>query len=157
MNPLHDPALLRAVLEDYARQTRFRGAPATWTYHREEILPHCGDRLSLYVTRDDTRCLYLAYEASGCLLSQASAAMMVDLLQHSTLYNARLRVSSILQMFTTGESDQTSLPPPLTYLMPMLGLPTRRRCATFPWNVAHALLQAIPDDSRTPDDNPHTP
>ncbi len=148
---LPHPVLLQEVIRDYAQRSQFRGIPAEWMCHREGLLPGCGDRLTLYLNVEEggTR---LTFEASGCLLSQASAAMMVECLQMLSLEKAQRYVSETLLALQQGES----LPPPLYYLHPLLRLPSRMRCATFPWNIALKLFASISYDARTADDCPRS-
>ena len=138
------PADVRALYQDVILQRSRAPAHA----HRPARVdacgtgdnPMCGDRVEVFVQRDTTGGIAdCGFEAHGCAISIASADLMAELLPgHST--GEALRIAGAVQrMVETGEQEHAAL----STLRPLSGVheyPSRRRCATLPWQ---ALVQAL--------------
>jgi nitrogen fixation NifU-like protein len=102
--------------------------------------PMCGDRVEVFVASDhDGTIADIGFEARGCAISIASADLMADLLRGVAQDEVPRIEAAFRRMIETGDADE----PAIESLRPLAGVhdyPSRRRCATLPWQ---ALLAAF--------------
>jgi nitrogen fixation NifU-like protein len=82
------------------------------------------------------------YSGHGCVISQASSAMMAEALEGQSLEKARELVSSFKQMMLSNSSPD-ALPEDLEAAKALSGVrrfPLRVKCATLAWNT---LVQGL--------------
>ena len=69
--------LYQEVIVDHNRSPRNFGKPEGYNRIAEGFNPLCGDRLTLYLSVDDTDTIEdVAFEGEGCAISVASASLM---------------------------------------------------------------------------------
>lgn len=129
--------LYREVLLDYSRDRARRGLIEAADFRSHGINPVCGDEIELTLRSQDGRVGALRYDGHGCVISQASAAMMGESLEGQTLPRAReLAVAFKEMMLSRAPLD--SLPAELETLKVLEGVrrfPLRVKCATLAWNT----------------------
>jgi len=101
--------------------------------------PLCGDKIHLYLRLDGDRIDDLAYEASGCAISLASASIMSEQLRGFAEHDARQRADDVDAAFGSPNNDAT-LPGELAALANVRSYPSRVRCALLPWQTLRAAL-----------------
>jgi nitrogen fixation NifU-like protein len=105
--------------------------------------PLCGDHVEVFVARNaDGTLAQIGFEARGCAISVASADLMAELL-HGAAPDQIARIENAFRRMIETGPDADDGAPELETLRPLSGVhdyPSRRRCATLPWQ---ALLQAI--------------
>jgi nitrogen fixation NifU-like protein len=103
--------------------------------------PLCGDHVEVFVARGDNDCIAdIGFRAQGCAISVASADLMAGLVRGAQPAEIHRIEVAFRRMIETGEDDNE---PALQTLRPLSGVhdyPSRRRCATLPWQ---ALLAAL--------------
>ena len=138
--------LYREVLLDYFRSTSRKGKLDPADVRAHGINPVCGDELEITARREGGRISELRYSGHGCVISQASAAMMAEALEGQTEEKARALVKSFKTMMLEN-APVSSLPPELEPLSALEGVrkfPLRVKCATLGWNTIAQGLDASP-------------
>ena len=136
--------LYREVLLDYFRSTARKGRLDPADVRAHGINPVCGDELDITARREGGRISALRYTGHGCVISQASAAMMGEALEGKD----EARAKELVKIFKTMMLDNApaaSLPEELEPLSALEGVrkfPLRVKCATLAWNTIAQGLDA---------------
>lgn len=117
------------------------------TVHEHGHNPSCGDDIDIEVKIKikDGVIEDLAYTGSGCAISQASTAMMAELLQGRTIPEALRLCRLFLDMIrgkVTDESELEELEAAIT-LKDISKMPVRVKCATLGWHTLEMALEKI--------------
>ena len=103
--------------------------------------PMCGDRVEVFVASDEDGTIAdIGFEGRGCAISIASADLMADLLRGAQQQDVPRIHAAFQRMIETGAADE----PAIASLRPLAGVheyPSRRRCATLPWQALDAALR----------------
>lgn len=107
--------------------------------------PNCGDDITLEVKLKDGVIEDLAYTGSGCAISQASTAMMAELLQGRTVDEALRLVHLFLDMIRGKVTDETQLEEleAAISLKDISKLPVRVKCAVLGWHTLEVALENL--------------
>lgn len=138
-----DPALQQQLITQHFRHPRHRGRLAGPSGTARATNPFCGDEVTVDVRVEDGRIVEAAFEGRGCTISQASASMLMSMIQNASREDA----ASLVGRFTVfvkgegGEEDRSLRD--LTALAGVSRFPTRIRCALLPFD---ALTRALTDD-----------
>jgi len=138
--------LYREVLLDYFRSTARKGRLDPADVRAHGINPVCGDELEITARREDGKVAQLRYAGHGCVISQASAAMMGEALEGRSEAKARELVKAFKKMMLEN-APVSSLPEELEPLAALEGVrkfPLRVKCATLAWNTIAQGLDAAP-------------
>ncbi len=107
--------------------------------------PSCGDDIDIEVKIEDGVIKDLAYTGTGCAISQASTAMMAELLQGRTVEDALRLCRLFLDMIrgkVTDEEILEELEAAIT-LKDISKMPVRVKCATLGWHTLEMALEKI--------------
>lgn len=113
------------------------------TVHEHGHNPSCGDDIDIEVKIENGVVKDLAYTGSGCAISQASTAMMAELLQGQTVEEALRLCRLFLDMIrgkVTDESALEELEVAIT-LKDISKMPVRVKCATLGWHTLEMALE----------------
>ena len=138
--------LYQEVIIDHGRRPRnFRELEGA-TRTVEGVNPLCGDQLTLYVMLADGRIADVAFQGTGCAISQASASLMTAALKGKTQDEALALFGRVHAMLTEGPNGEAGSPElgKLAVLSGVWEFPTRVKCATLAW---HALRSALESES----------
>lgn len=115
---------------DHYQDPYHRGGLAEATHRDYGNNPLCGDMIILNLRIDrDERIAEAFFEGDGCVISQASASMLVEQIEGKTLDQLNeFSADSMLQLFG----------PPLT--------PNRQKCCLLSWRVLQTAVQSPIDD-----------
>ncbi len=137
-------SLYQEVILDHARSPRGYGLLEVEHQHIHQENPSCGDQLDLQlIVGEDDRIQAIAFQGHGCVISQASASMMTEVIEGKTIAEAEEIMAQFSGMMT-GDStiDPEDLPGDLPALQGVKRFPVRVRCATLAWHALDALLEA---------------
>jgi nitrogen fixation NifU-like protein len=137
--------LYQEVLVDHAKRPRNFGELGPDAVSVEGYNPLCGDRIRLYVARDNGRLRELSFTGSGCAISTASASMMTEALKGKSVAEAEA-LAERFQRLVTAPMDATVDEEGLGKLAIFAGVrefPVRVKCATLAW---HSLRSALHGD-----------
>lgn len=103
--------------------------------------PLCGDKLTVYLQLDNDVIQDISFLGCGCAISQASASLMTEALQHKTVHEAR----ELFEHFHDMLTKEAEVPPlaidKLTVLAGVRMFPARVKCATLAWHTLDAALK----------------
>jgi nitrogen fixation NifU-like protein len=144
MNTLYHKKLL-----DLHKETRFQRALENADQRAEARNRLCGDEIRLYLKFDYSdvsgeapplRIALACYEASGCAVMKASAALLAEALQGATAREAAYLAENA-RKFLHG--DDLALPgdSPFRLLEGVRAFPSRARCALLPFEALTLALE----------------
>jgi len=143
--------LYQQVILDHNRSPRnFREIPdATTTV--EGTNPLCGDEIRLYVLFDGDVIRDIAFQGSGCAISQASASLMTSAVKGMTRTEADELFRAFHHMVTAGPDvvPDTKALGKLAALAGVRQFPARVKCANLAWHTLHGALSDSGDSVST--------
>lgn len=130
--------LYREVLLDYFRDGARKGKLDPADFRSHGINPVCGDEIELTMKSAPGGVVEkIRYDGHGCVISQASSAMMAESLEGKTVSRARELVAAFKDMMLSKKPLE-ELPDELEALKALEGVrkfPMRVKCATLAWNT----------------------
>lgn len=129
--------LYREVLLDYFRSATRKGKCDPADLRAHGINPVCGDELEITAELKDGKVARLRYAGHGCVISQASAAMMAEALEGADIPKAKALAAAFKKLMLEN-GEVSALPPelePLACLEGVRKFPLRVKCATLGWNT----------------------
>jgi len=136
--------LYRDVLLDYFRSASHRGRVDPADVAGEGKNPLCGDEVRLTARVSDGRFAALRFEGHGCVISQASTAILAEAVEGLTLDEAG-RTAEAFKDRMLGRKTFDDCPPGLEDARSLEGVarfPVRIKCAVLPWNTLLVGLKA---------------
>ena len=115
------------------------------TVHEHGHNPSCGDDIDIEAKVENGIITDLAYTGSGCAISQASTAMMAELLQGRTVEEGLRLCRLFLDMIrgkVTEDSKLEELEAAIT-LKDISQMPVRVKCATLGWHTLEMALEKV--------------
>ena len=136
--------LYQEVIIDHSRHPRNFRELEDATRTTQGVNPLCGDQLTLYVKLADGRIADIAFQGTGCAISQASASLMTAALKGKKEEEALALFGRVHAMLTEGpdsEADTAELGK-LSVLSGVWEFPARVKCATLAWHALRSALEA---------------
>ena len=136
--------LYQQVILDHNRRPRNRGKRPQANRVAQGDNPSCGDQCKVYLNVIDDRIADIAFEGSGCAISQASTSLMTTQLKGKTQAEAEALYKQFHEIVTTGKE-----PEEISDVAAFAGVhafPARIKCATLGW---HAALNALKNGATT--------
>lgn len=115
------------------------------TVHEHGHNPSCGDDIDIEAKIENGIIKDLAYTGTGCAISQASTAMMAELLQGRTVEEGLRLCRLFLDMIrgkVTDDSQLEELEAAIT-LKDISKMPVRVKCATLGWHTMEMALEKV--------------
>ena len=135
--------LYRDIILDHYRHPRHRGSLQSPTSRHEGLNPLCGDEVTVEIIVQDGRIEAVAYNGSGCSISQSSASMMTEAIEGKNIDE----VSEISDAFTSMMRGSDDIDPEilgdLEALAGVRKFPVRVKCATLAWHTLNEALEQI--------------
>lgn len=140
MNPNE---LYTDLILEYNRDKTNRRKLACPTLSEHGHNPNCGDDLTIEVLLEDGKIKDLAYTGNGCAISQASTAMMAELMRGRTVDDALRLVHLFLDMIRGNVTDEAALEEleAAISLKDISKLPVRVKCAVLGWHTLEVALE----------------
>ena len=109
--------------------------------------PSCGDDITLQVKLEDGIVKDAAYTGHGCAISQASADMMIDVVNGKTVAEALRLTGLFLDMIKREVTDEDELEEleDAIALKNISNMPARVKCAVLAW---HTLKEALEKENK---------
>jgi nitrogen fixation NifU-like protein len=143
MSDLQD--LYQELIIDHGRHPRHFGPLSNATRTHEGYNPLCGDRLQLYLFEENGVIKAARFEGSGCVISTASASLMMEMIQGKSIAQVDALFTAFHQLLT--QRDKPADAEQLGKLMALAGVaeyPVRIKCATLCWHTVQAALKNSP-------------
>lgn len=134
--------LYREVLLDYFRSGSHKGKLEPADFHAHGVNPVCGDEIDLTVRARDGKISAIRFTGQGCVISQASSAMMAESLEGAPLERAK-EIVGLFKDVMLSKAEPDKLPSELENVQALAGVrkyATRIKCATLAWNT---VLQGL--------------
>jgi len=138
-------SLYTQVILEHNKNMKNKREIEGYTHKERGHNPSCGDDITVEAKVVDGVLVDLAYSGSGCSISQASASMMVELLQGKPVKEALETIEIFLGMIKREITDIDYLEEVLdeaSILQGISNLPVRVKCAVLAW---HTLKEAVKD------------
>ncbi len=138
--------LYTELIAEYSQSKIYRNTLPPPAIKKRGVNPSCGDDITLYLDIRDDIIQKAVYSGSGCAISQASAAMMLELLEGKSVTEARELVEIFLGMIqksVTEENQLNRLEQALVF-QNISNMPARVKCAVLCW---HTLYDALKKES----------
>ena len=134
--------LYTELILEHNQDKRNKRELAEFTTSEHGHNPTCGDDLTLQINVEDGIVKDAAYTGSGCAISQASASMMIDIIQGKSLEEAMRLVELFLGMIKKEVTDDDELEEleDAIALKNISNMPARVKCAVLAW---HTLKEAL--------------
>lgn len=102
----------------------------------------CGDDITVHLHHDGEKIVDASYTGSGCAISKASTAMMLDLIIGQSKEDAKKVSDLFLAMIKREVTEEEELEDlgDAVFLQNISQMPARVKCAVLCW---HALQQAL--------------
>lgn len=140
MTDLRD--LYQQVVLDHNRAPRNFRRIEHPTRSVEGTNPLCGDQITLYVVLDDEVITDIAFQGSGCAISQASASLMTAAVKGKSCTEAE-NLFHAFHAMVTGSPEELYDGQVLGKLAALGGVrqfPARVKCANLAWHTLHEAL-----------------
>ncbi|WP_034385733.1 Fe-S cluster assembly sulfur transfer protein SufU [Deinococcus sp. YIM 77859] len=131
-------ALARQIISDHGEHPRGRGELAG-ARHAARDNPGCGDQVTVWVRVEEERLAELRFTGRGCVISQASASLMTQVLAGRSLAEVR-DLAARYRAMVMGEAPPDPALGDLVAFAGVSRLHARRRCALLAWNALEAAL-----------------
>jgi len=132
--------LYHKVILDHSKQPRnFRrlaGARMAEGYN-----PLCGDKVTVYVDVQDGTVRDVAFQASGCALSTASASLMSEALKGKSEAEAAQLFDRFHTLVTAGAPALAAGLGELVVFAGVSAFPSRVKCAILAWQTLRAAMK----------------
>lgn len=134
--------LYQEIILAHSRDPEGRGIADGWSGRAREVNPLCGDEVDLAVTLDGDVLRSIRWDGHGCAISQASASLLVGLLEGRSTGAARelveefresLRSRGAIPLDEERFQDAVALGGVSRYV-------ARVKCAMLAWVVLEAAL-----------------
>ncbi len=138
--------LYRELIVDHNRNPRNFREIAAPVQTAEGFNPLCGDRLTVFLTREGDEIRDLSFQGVGCAISVASASLMTEHLKGKTTDEAQQLFEEVHSMLTVDSAIDDTRMGKLMALAGVREFPARVKCASLCW---HTLRSALQNDSST--------
>lgn len=142
--------LYHEVLLDYYRSGAHKGVLEPADLRSHGVNPVCGDEVELTIRRTDGGKIgQIRFAGHGCVISQASSAMMAESLEGLPLAKA-WELATAFKDTMLGKAPFLLMPHELEALKALEGVrkfPIRIKCATLAWNTLLQLTEGRPKGS----------
>lgn len=143
--------LYTEVVTQYSRSQKHRHPLENPDVTMRGVNPSCGDDISLALEIKEGIIEKVAISGSGCAISEASAAIMADLMEGKSTEEAERLANLFLGMIrktVTDENELEELEDALA-LQNISNMPARVKCAVLAWHTLEEALKkfgAIPPE-----------
>lgn len=104
---------------------------------------NCGDDLTLLVKIKDDVVADASFIGSGCAISTASTAMLIDLIKGESLEKAKEKIDIFFKMISNSSElseEEIDILGDAALLESATKLPARVKCATLSWHTLKVIL-----------------
>lgn len=139
---MDNASVYTAALMEHNVHPDYKYALEDATHVRHGINPSCGDDIMLSMRMEDGTIDEIAFQGSGCAVSQASADIMADLLTGQTPERA-VELAELFLAMIRGEVEGEDALAPLGEAAQLQGIsrmPARVKCAQLAWRTAMTML-----------------
>ena len=136
-------SLYTQILNEHNLHPSHKGTVQEPTITLQGVNPSCGDNIYVQLKVDASGTITEgAFNGSGCAVSQASADIMLDLIEGRTKEEALELADAFLAMVRgTATDEQRELLEEAAALEDVAHMPARAKCATLGWHTLEKVLR----------------
>jgi nitrogen fixation protein NifU and related proteins len=127
------------ILDHYKNPRNKRAFPAAELSCKKNN-PLCGDEITVHAHLSDGRVAEITFEGSGCSISQASASMLTEAVEGSTVEDAEALAGRFRGMMEGKVEPDEETFGDLIALKGVVKYPVRIKCAVLAWDVLQEAL-----------------
>ncbi|HQQ98809.1 MAG TPA: SUF system NifU family Fe-S cluster assembly protein [Cyclobacteriaceae bacterium] len=101
--------------------------------------PVCGDKFTIYISKEKNPLQKLTFQGIGCAISKASTSIMLHLIEGKSISEARA-IGKVFIRYLQGEA--VAVPDELHAFSGITKFPERFDCAALPWLALDAFYEA---------------
>ena len=147
MSDLRD--LYQEVILDHSKRPRNCRTIADADRTADGHNPLCGDLVTIYLAMDGDRVADVAFQGTGCAISQASASLMTEAVKGKTRDDVEAMFGKFHAMVTGHAGAGAEDLGKLKVMAGVAEFPVRVKCATLAWHTLEAALEGIKDPVST--------
>lgn len=132
--------LYQEIVMDHYSDPRNFGKLEEADYHVHVNNPSCGDEIDLEVTVENGKIEQVKFHGQGCVLSQASASMMTEMIKGKNLAEIE-DIADNFRCFITGKGEVTIDLQDLEIFEGVKQFPLRVKCACLSWSALREILK----------------
>lgn len=139
--------IYQQTILEYSRRKELNHEMDNPTYVERGHNPNCGDDLTLELKVEDDVIVDAAFIGSGCAISTASMAMLIDLIKGKTLEEAKEKVDIFFKMMSIDENKEKLTKEEMkklgdaVLLEYVAKMPARVKCATLSWHSLKVIVE----------------
>ena len=137
--------IYQQTILEYSRRRELNREIENPTFAERGHNPNCGDDLTLEIKTDENDIIAdAAFIGSGCAISTASMAILIDLIKGKSMEEAKEKVDLFFKMMrqeeklTSEESKKLGDAVLMEYVAQM---PARVKCATLSWHSLKVIVE----------------
>ena len=127
------------IILDYAKNSKYKKEISS-AIKSEGKNMSCGDEITLFVKVEDDVIEEISFLGHGCIISQASAAMMCEILEGKTLQEATQIFQEVINM-SQGNDFNKELIDGVEVFSDISNFPMRTKCFTLAWHTFEEALK----------------
>lgn len=139
--------IYQQTILEYSRRKELNHEMENPTYVERGHNPNCGDDLTLELKVENNIIVDAAFIGSGCAISTASMAMLIDLIKGKTLEEAKEKVDIFFKMMSIDENKEKLTKEEMkklgdaVLLEYVAKMPARVKCATLSWHSLKVIVE----------------
>jgi SUF system feS assembly protein, nifU family len=139
--------IYQQTILEYSRRKELNHEMENPTYVERGHNPNCGDDLTLELKVENNVIVDAAFIGSGCAISTASMAMLIDLIKGKTLEEAKEKVDIFFKMMSIDENKEKLTKEEMkklgdaVLLEYVAKMPARVKCATLSWHSLKVIVE----------------
>lgn len=137
--------LYQEVILDHYKRPRGAGLREPYEGESHQVNPTCGDEITLRVHVEGDKVADVSYDNVGCSISKASASVMYELINGTTVDDALAKLAEFTELMNSkgqSEGDEESLEDAVAFAG-VSKYPMRVKCALLGWKAFQdALVRA---------------
>ena len=136
--------IYQQTILEYSNRRELKKEIEEPTYIERGHNPSCGDDLTLEVKLDGDVIEDAAFLGSGCAISSASTAMLIDLIKGKTMAEAEEKVNLFFKMMKQEEkltSEESKKLGDAVLMEYVANMPARVKCATLSWHSLRVITE----------------
>ena len=139
--------IYQQTILEYSRRKELNHEMENPTYVERGHNPNCGDDLTLELKVENNIIVDAAFIGSGCAISTASMAMLIDLIKGKTLEEAKEKVDIFFKMMSIDENKEKLTKQEMkklgdaVLLEYVAKMPARVKCATLSWHSLKVIVE----------------
>ena len=136
--------IYQQTILEYSNKKELKKEIEKPTYIERGHNPNCGDDLTLEIKLNGDIIEDAAFLGSGCAISSASTAMLIDLIKGKTMVEAEEKVNLFFKMMKQEEkltSEESKKLGDAVLMEYVANMPARVKCATLSWHSLRVITE----------------